>query len=591
MERIEILGGLTVVEEGVKKKLGSGGRLLAYLVLQSPQVVDRQGCASDLYPSDRYEVSGNRLRVALVRLRQKFKESLIVDHRGIQFIPGDVAVDYWDACHQFRSVIDQVDLAEEYEKLKELLPVLEQRLMPEVDDDWAHAFQKKWREDCMGHLRRLGEIADDLRDWTVLLQAGTAGLRQDRNSVLFWRYGFKASFALSHDASFLSDWRQFVKSELCLLSPEEISDVEDAFTKQRDALTRAGREWSDSQLLTVGRMVMGMIENHRDELARFFVSDGISEDFYRDPSPHLPFLKAILKAGSLTEENELDIRLRIVEGVSFSYEWATVFEQTSEMLERDLNEYQRAAILFYRAFASFHIRDYDSAIREITESMELSDRGGFPTRVANAGLMLSAFYWQRGDFEQGLALKSRYRSELELSENVGRWLNIGVSWSNEAAVWFILGDFEKALFATQRCFECQERTQSETVLAMQNTITGAVLVVNGQVARGVELLIDGLKRSYRRKSNREMQIGLEWAAGALQFGGQNSTAFALLKWVDQWRDQSHHIRSVAERVYSDRIEKLCGDVTLKPIDPEEDVRNVIAFAIRQLRELRVETNG
>jgi|GEM_PF-6024129 len=585
MNRLEILGGLRLVEDGKPKELASGGRLLAYLALHAPNAVDRRKCAADLYPEDDYDVSGNRIRVALARFKKSLGESLISEGRDLQLTGIGLSVDFWEAEQEVQSISDRIDIAEELEGLEKLLPGLERRLLPEIQDAWVEGFRAAWDRECVTLCRRTVDLATGAQKWELSQQASKIGLLHDENNIGLWRTYLRSAYYCRDVESALGDLNRFEESGNCSLSADEILELRNSVKELAAEGKDVAARWSESQLLNLGRMFARVIEEAPGDAASFFLLRGAIGEFYRDPSSYLPFLDSLVSTGALDPEVEQDIRLQIVDASGLRYDSATVLEQTSQLLTMDLTPARKGRALFSRSFAAFQNRNYEAAIEAITESSNLHASLGDELRASNSRMVEGAYRWHMGEIDRALEIYAAGRARLEMHDDSISKANITVNWANMTTIYFILGDINKAKEGMRSCFQAMGEGPNENMMAMFHSLAGAVTVAAGDTLRGVDLLVDGLKRSYRRDSDREMQIGLEWAAGALMEGNFFAESLAVMDWVAAWRFRTNHVRSVAETMYADRIASKCGDVSITKLDPDASPKKVISFVIGRLREL------
>lgn len=585
MNRLEILGGLRLVEDGKPKELASGGRLLAYLALHAPNAVDRRKCAADLYPEDEYDVSGNRIRVALARFKKSLGESLISEGRDLQLSAVELSVDFWEAEQEIQTISDQIDVSEELEGLERLLPGLERRLLPDIHDGWVEGFRGAWDRECVTLCRRTVDLATGVQKWELAREASRIGLLHDENNIGLWRTYLRSAYYCREVESALGDLNRFEESGNCSLSADEILELRNSVKELAAEGKDVAARWSESQLLNLGRMFARVIEEAPGDAASFFLLRGAIGEFYRDPSGYLPFLDSLVSTGALDPEVEQDIRLQIVDASGLRYDSATVLEQTSQLLTMDLTPARKGRALFSRSFAAFQNRNYEAAIEAITESSNLHASLGDELRASNSRMVEGAYRWHMGEIDRALEIYAAGRARLEMHDDSISKANITVNWANMTTIYFILGDINKAKEGMRSCFQAMGEGPNENMMAMFHSLAGAVTVAAGDTLRGVDLLVDGLKRSYRRDSDREMQIGLEWAAGALMEGNFFAESLAVLDWVAAWRSRTNHVRSVAETMYADRIRSRCGDVSVTKLDPDASPKKVISFVIGRLREL------
>ncbi len=585
MIEIEILGSTRLRGEGDEKwtPLRSGGALIAYLVLHAPQAVDRKKCAYDLFPDETYEVSGNRLRVLIARFKKLFGENLSTASAEMRILLDQITVDYFAAREQMQLVEDEVDVEIEFGLLGELLPTLEKELLPEIEESWVRTWQDDWQRDCLRMAKRRMVLCLNKNDWEGTIQATRVGLKHSSADEQLWRGYLKAM----HQIGGLDG----AMRELTVARNLSETDFADsmygsltAYGKelQKEDINVAAR-WSDAELMNLGRMVARAIEDGPEDAGSFFMSRGATGEFYRDPSSYLPFLRAIVDSESVVGGLEQDLRLKIMDASGLKYDWEEVMRQTDILLSQDIELARLGRVYFGRSFALFQVRDYAGALDAIRKSIAVYEDLGDPVRVVNSRAVEASYRWHGGEYETAIRMYAEAREYLKTQDTPISRGNISIGWANTASVNVVTGDWAKALDSVNNCFDAMGSELNENMFAMFYTLAGVVYVRNKEFVRGIDLLVDGLKRSYRRDSSREMQIGLEWAAGALIELGESGHAIAVLNWVGLWREKVGHTRSVAEQAYADRMLGEGLGREWQAIDPDESAQRVITFVIQQMR--------
>ena len=582
--QIELLDGMRLREEGDSQwtQMRSGGLLIAYLILHSEFGIERKKCVYDLYPDEEYEVSGNRIRVALTRFKKVFGENLISDGSMIQMRLDGIEVDYVAAQEQFREIGDEIEVDAERELLFENLATLRKELLPEATDLWLRAWQEEWRKDCLRLIKRLITLETESGNWDRVVVACQAGFVHDAGDVGLWRNYLGAYKALGDLEKGESELEAAASDELTNEAVAELRGV--VRELKREDIDLTGR-WSDAQLARLGRVLARSIEDEPTEAAKFLMTGAAIGEFYREPAAFLPFLHEIVDQEGVELGAQQDMRLRIMDAAGLKYDWEEVIRQTDILMEEEIDPARLGRAFFGRSFALFQMRDYAGALKMIGESTRVYHELGDEVRTVNSRAVEGSYRWHGGEYDLGLKIYSDAREFLATQDTPVAKGNLAINWANVSTVYAILGRWEDGLDAVRNCFAAMEVTRNENMLAMVNTVAGLIFVVNGETKKGVDLLVDGLKRSYRRDSSREIQIGLEWAAGALADGGKLAEAKATMDWVGDWRERTGHARSVAEKLYADRVLGECAAAPLQPIHPDEDVRKVVCFVIRHLREM------
>jgi len=586
MVRLEILDSTKLIEResGRAYALGSGGHLLAYLALHSPEAVDRRRCALDLYPDDEYEVSGNRIRVAVARFKKLLGDAIVASGTELRLEVSGMEVDFVEIQQRLKAIGDLVDVADELGELKSLAPMLGKKLLPEVHESWARTWQQEWQQNCLSWLNRTETLAKESGDWRTSAEALWLAIQHGRSEPETWRAYLRSMHQLDELERGLREMKSHSIAEHAELSKSELNDLLNYVEELKSGQFDVSNRWSDSQLMSLGRMLARAIEDAPGDAASFFMANGAVGEFYRDPSTYLPFLYELIADDSISGETEQEMRLRIIDAEGLRYNWREVIKQTDFLLAQDIVPHRKGRAFFSRSFAFFQARDFESAVSMIQQSAEIYEQLGDGVKAQNSRAVEASYWWHLGQYDKALSMYADARIALLAQNSPLSRSNTAISWANTATVNVVLGHWENAKRSMLECIAAMGNEPNENMLAMFNTVAGLVYVVDGDLEKGIDLLVDGLKRSYRRGSSREQQIGLEWAAGALSVQGLAAEALGILDWVDDWRNQTQHSRSVAEKQYADRVKADCGSVTAIKLDPDEDSKRVISFVINLLRK-------
>lgn len=591
MITLHLLGSARLIlEDGKEVKLGSSANLLGYLAKHEGEWVERRRCAIDIYPDDEYDVSGNRLRVALVRLKKQLGDALNVDRDQLKLNLDLVEVDAIVIQKALRKATDEIDEQDELDRLAGLLPKFKEDLLSDENGLWLLDWQESWRKLCVTRLVRLYDLCCDSKQWGLAVEASKAALAHDPSSIFIWQKYLRSLYELNRIDQGLREIG--LAKEASDISKEEAAELHEFCKSLAVPGPDVANRWTEEELIVLGRILARGIEDSPEDAAAFFTSRGAEGEFNRDRMVYLKFLLQLTESGQLSKSQEIDTRIRVLEAVhGKENDWKIVLEQTEILMKMDLSLNQQAKVGFVRSFAQFQGRDFEGALATIREATITSERSGDYLRAINCRVSEGSFRWHIGEFDKALELYMLGITELGHSDRPLVRSNLSVIWSNTTAVYVILADWEKAYNATQKAFEALEREPNENMLAMFHALVGIVSCQRGEWSKGVDYISDSLRRAYRRGASRDQQISMEWAIGALSFAGMHKDVVALLDWVNSWRHKTGHTRSVAEQKYVDR---LIGKYQLKlgeRIDPNESAKKVMSYLISRLREAEAQSRN
>lgn len=586
MVRFEVLDTTRLVEEdtGRSYSLGSGGYLLAYLMLHAPEHVERRKCAKDLYPEEDYEISGNRLRVALTRFKKMVGGALIIGRADLALDISQINVDYVELKKRIQASADLIDPSDELEALTAILPQLGMPLLPDISELWVRHWQEEWRAETKRVLKRLAHLANEAGNWQLISDTYQTALKLELNDVELWKSYLRSLTTIDELDRGIRDFKAASKLEEFNWDSSLVEELKQYIAELKTGQFDVENRWTDSQLIHLGRLLARAIEDTPKDAASFFMTPGATREFARDPSTYVQFLYDLVATDEVMGEIEQDMRLLIIDAEGLRYNWKAVIQQTDNLLAQEMEPPRRARTFFGRSFAFFQGRDFESAVTMIQESAAIYRGLDDYVKTMNCQAVEGSFRWHMGEYEKALAMYAEVRKALLLQDNPLAWANYAINWANTCTVYIILGDWKNALMATNEVFTALGSEPNENMLAMFHTLAGLTYIANEETQKGIDLLVDGLKRSFRRGSSREQQIGLEWAAGALFFRGYIAEANSVLDWVENWRKETQHERSVAENHYADRIKRESGRIKSVKLDPSEDNKRVIGYVINLLRK-------
>lgn len=584
MTTLHLLGSARLaLKDGKEVKLGAGASLLGYLAKNEGEWVDRRRCALDLYPDEEYEVAGNRLRVALVRLKKLLGDALVADRDQLRLNLDLVEVDVIAVQQALKEISDEIDQKDELERLAGLLPKFRETIVLEGSGLWLLAWQDEWRALCLARLIRLYDLSAEGSQWGLAAESMRAALAQDQTLLANWQRYLRA---LNESEKLDQGLREIgLAKEAGELSSEDALELRDFCNSVAVPGPDVSNRWTEEEFIALGRMLARGIEDSPEDAATFIVSPGSDGEFNRDRMAYLKFYLELAASEKLSPTREVEVRIRVLEAIhGKENDWKTVIEQSSILLEMELVPKLRSRILFVRSFALFQKRDFDGALSAILEARSISEGSGDSLRAVNCQISEGSFRWHIGEYQKALELYAWGVSELSKVDMPLTRSNISVIWSNTTAVHVILGNWDEAYDSVKNGFRALEIEPNENMLAMFYALVGLVYCQRGEWSKGVDYITDGLRRAYRRRASRDQQISMEWAIGALDFAEMKKDAIALLYWVEAWRKKTEHTRSIAEQKYADRIISGQRISANEKIDPQADVKKVMRYLISRLRE-------
>ena len=587
MKRIEVLGELAIYDGDPPNRLNirSLGKALVYLALHEGRFVRRTQIAEDLWSDEGYSVAGNRLRVSLNRLKDLVGESLVIEREEVALMVAGVDVDYFVARDQVLEALDEVDEEQELDSLKRLLPAMGKGILEEWDDGWLIFLRGEWRQVCMRGLRRLADLAGRVEDWESIRAAFEAGRKHLRFDTELWRHYMNALYQLGEIETVIRELR-VVAAEV---EDEEIGrQAQELLTQARtlrDSQDQRDAWEKEQDVKFLGDILLQFLDKYPAKAGEVLATAEFDDYFVNDPKRSLVIFTKLWGQLEPGTPAWIEVGIRVTGFHYFRYEWENTERVANLILPHVDDLVKKARLIYYRSWSSFQTRQWDKAMEDVRVSEKLFMEAGTPERALAVKMNRASYLWHQGYFDEALAIYGEMVPAVEGSDATEDIRHLAITKGNSLFIHLYEGRTREAAECYEACMALLGRIGYRNIDAMMQTVAGIVYTRLGDVRRGIELEITGLRLTYGRGGSREAQIGLEWAAGILMEVGRGAEAVALLDWVDSWRKKTRHERSFAEARYADEIyQKGKANGHRVRLDPDESLRNVMAFVIRLLRQ-------
>lgn len=370
MRKLYLLEANPVFEvDGVRK---APSRLMLALAVHHPRPVGRRELAAAVWGASSEGDGGNRLRVALARLR---KVVPLVESGGeVSFAPGSLWIDLAEVRGLLQQVSEEPDPNLERDILRRLLPVLGANLGIEGDETWVVQAQAEWSAAAQAGILRLAEIGAETEDAELRAEAAAFGLRRAPWDVALWSHRLLGSAAIGQGEEAL---RAFAAAERELL--DEGLDFSSELTELAEAV-RSGSaalfSLPPAELDLVGSFFQRCVAREPEMAVRMLASDSFRPEVLRRPAEAVRLLRSVVaKAPGPSDELER-CRVRIVSALLMMGDLDGVIEEGETLLREPVQPARRRIALLNLSYAYFAQNRSSEALAAIDEAIRIAEETG-----------------------------------------------------------------------------------------------------------------------------------------------------------------------------------------------------------------------
>jgi tetratricopeptide (TPR) repeat protein len=561
------------------------GRVALFLVFLRGSSATRNTMARQLWPEEPDEVAFNRLRVSLNRLKSLFGDALVVNRSNIRLLNATVSVDLFERLTQLQELLDEVDQDYQLQRLTSFSEDIRYVGWREFSDVDPTGVLREWEQVCRTCITRMMQLAVQAQEWKTVDFA--------------WEIMCDRGDLDSHVCEHLMD------------SYARRDNIDEGLHKVRVAFSNAGVPESGSQFKSLktysqslrdarkvsprfqtshfhlfGSAILGQVERHPESLGALIAIPEVQLHMQAFPTEYLDILDAIshqLEVGSPTWVETQVCRLYVYGSL---YANTQVLEISKSLFTCDMPLNRQSVVWMIYSFSLFHLRRWEEALESAEKAQQFAIQGGDIVRSDVCSLSTGSYLWHLGRVDEAKEIYDAYLEKYKNSEDFTVLINAAICHSNYAIIEFVYGDINKAKKHID--FAYGERTRLPLARAMPPILAEMAVIYArlGEVNRGVECAVESLKLTYSRNSSREGQLNMEWVCGVLVVGGMKEEAWQVMRWANEWRNQTLHTRSICEQ-------KFAADLGLQEFDGSDplfsatdEYRDVLRFLIRCLRRVQ-----
>jgi tetratricopeptide (TPR) repeat protein len=585
--RVELIPAPSIFVTGHGKSVSPMGlgKVMLFLVFLQGASITRADMARLLWPGEGEDVAANRLRVSLNRVKALVGNALIANRRIVRLAGIGVTVDLWDYETSLIEALDEVDPEHQMVMLSALEGAIRSahwRSFTELDPAGS---LKRWDETCRKSLRRMAEIATKNRDWdSVDLVWQLMRDRGDLDVLLSERY-----LDAHHARGSLADALQAVRGAAAALGIEPEGEPLRALrtygqTLQASGAPSTGLQTSHAQLL--GSALLSQVGQHAEALAHLLVTEEVRLQMQSAPAEQVQILDEVQACLPNDHAAWAELEYTRLNAYHTLYNANKVIEISESLLKRELPPNRAAGAWGYYSFSLFIHRRWDEAMHACREALRYSELEDADNLRESFLLMEGAYLWHLGEVEEARRIYDSFLERYADTTDLVLGVTHAITHGNYAIIELVFGEISEARRRIDLAYAERKRFNLTRHMPVILSVMGVVYGRTGEVARGIEFAIESLKLTYGRGSTREGQLNMEWACGLLVLGGLRAEARAVMDWVNAWRIQTKHTRSVCEEKFYGSLELQEFDSAPPMLTEGADYRQVMGFLIKCLRRVQ-----
>jgi DNA-binding SARP family transcriptional activator len=564
-------------------------RLLALLSLSPGRVWERRDVAAALWPDAEFEVTGNRLRTALVSLRKSLAdvEPVLTQGSTIQLNAQAVESDLEDARRWEKRIQLAADASEQRASYSRFLEIINAGLLPSWDEDWLIDAQESWKFRRLDALQRSADLALESEDY---LSAGTLAdtiLSEFDSDHYAWSTYLVAMARQGQGREALRRFRAISKK----LASEGFGEQ----SPQLHQLAKAIRDGaygpnpalpvlptgSDQAILRAFRQ---MLQVDPAQAIRFVCSDAFRLELMRTPEPCYGLLEMML-SDHPSPGSDVSLRIMTMRTSSVLQGVDRVIEIGTDLLKEELDATQRRLVLAVLSFTYYLIRDFDKAFLYVDQALEIAEKHALPHHLALTKADKALYLWHIGKEREALDThKAVYEAVKDLPEQTityGPAYLCGIAGAIHAG----LGEIPEADEWLGRGHALAKLHPYREHMHQMEPSYGYVRVRLGHVGEAIQLTMSGLSHFLRTKNYRAFAAGLDYAAGVFVEIGNRGMALACLEWSARHRPEFKNLRSPIEERFAAQVRERAGDAkpdrTILAAHTPREALEVVAAAFQR----------
>lgn len=573
--------------EGLSQPINTRGlgRVLLYLVLLNGESTNRSTMARLLWPGEPDDVASNRLRVSLSRLKTLFGPALYADRRIVRLSGISIQFDLSEKLIQLQEVFDEVDSNHQFQLLKGFYEDIRDLSWREFANLDSSGILRDWDQACRTAIGKLMDHAVQTQEWeTVDFVWDLMGSRSELDPQVCERL----LDAFSSRGSVEEGMRKIrmAATEAGFHESDAVLQGLKKYSRTLKETVQKHQAFQTAHYSLLGAALLNQIEMHAEALGALIVMPEVQLQMQAVPSAYLQILETAIDHLEPKSPTWIEVQAARLSVYGSLYDHEGVFEVCQALFTCELSPLRASMTHMHYSFSQFHLRRWSEAISSIHLAQQLALQAGEDSKYEVCLITEGAYLWHLGRVEEARKIYDVYLAKHSDTKDFTIKVNALICRLNYAVIELAFGDIRQAKHHVDIVFGERRRFNLSRVLPNLQCLMSVIYARTDELNRAIVFAIDGLKLTYARSSSREGQVNMEWACGVLVVGGLRSEAWQVMHWVNEWRIETQHTRSVCEERFADSLGLREFEGTKPLFSGSDAYREVMRFLIKCLRRVQ-----
>lgn len=561
------------------------GRVLLYLLLLNGESANRTGLARVLWPGEPDEVASNRLRVSLSRIKAIFGSAYYADRRSVRLCGVAVRVDLADKLIELQEAFDEVDPDDQFRLLKGFADDFRDTSWRDFEDLDSSGVIREWDSACRSAISRMMDLALQEQDWDTVdlawdLMTGRSELNQPDAERLLDAFSARGS---------VEEGMRKIRAAAAEAGILETDALFLALKKYSRTLKESGqkqRAFQSAHFSLLGAALLDQMELHAEGLGSLLALPEVQMHMQSVPTVYLQILEAAIDNLKPASPTWIEVQAARLSVYGTIYDHEGVFEVCKALFACELTPLRASMTRLHYSFSLFHLRRWREAMTAIHQAQQLAKEAGDESKYEVCLITEAAYLWHLGRVTEAREIYDAYLAKHADSKDFSIRVNELICRMNYAVIELVFGDLQDAKRHVDYVYGERTRMNLSRVMPNLLCLMSVIYARSGDLARAVTTAVDGLKLTFARSSSREGQLNMEWACGVLVVGGLKAEAWQVMTWVNEWRKETQHTRSVCEERFAESLNLQMFEGTKPMFSGSDSYREVTRFLIKCLRRVQ-----
>lgn len=552
-------------------------RLMARLCLQPGLAMTRRALAEELWPDVGWEVSGNRLRTALVGLRKALTVDAAIesDRWEIKVVPSVVAVDVSVARSAEQSTRRAVSDTELERSLCHLVETAKRELLSGWTETWADEARVHWHTVRTLGLERLSQLCDSRGDVDGAVKWSSCLVEHAPFRSASWELYFRATGIAGKGAEASRAFLRAVKAH-GLEGPEwDDLRLTARMARGKPHVSRYRLSPPESQLIE--RAFVRLLADAPSEVVRFVCTPAFKYEADLEPAQAANLVNRLIELypdhiGLREVALRVSGMLNDRDGVRRSATW---------LLDHDQDPSRRCGYLHMLTFNSSLNGEWDCALAQIEEAIGLADGIGSTSQYWRARVQRATVLTDLGRFDEAFR---EYQESFAWLSGAGATTShtLASTAFNAGNALAMRGREEESDAWLARARDLTATHQLDDLSSLVFSASGYVWTILGRREEGAQAAVEGVALSVRRSNWPHFCQALTFVAGVLASVGKGSASTGVLDCVERFRTKVGLALSPGRAQFAERIRVVADsrpDPEWRRLTKPNDLAKAVIIAV------------